>query len=336
MNDEILRLLYQRGDFLSGEEISKALHISRAAVWKRIHRLEEEGYAIKAVTNRGYRLVGPPAGALYGMALEEAFARLESPLWNRLIFREELDSSNLEGKRWLAEHPDASGVVITCERQTAGRGRRGRTWDSPSGSGIWVSLVLKPAIRPADASMLTLVAGMAVRETIAQLYGLDARIKWPNDIIIDNRKVCGILTEMSMEDMEMTGVIIGIGINVTNHAFPEELLPIATSVSMELEKTGAGPVPDRTELLLSLLQHFERFYHVFLETHDLTGLAETYNACCINCGRRVHVIAPDGVYQALALGIDGRGELRLRLDDGTEKTVSSGEVTIRGVMGYGE
>ncbi len=335
MNDEILRLLFQRGDFLSGEEISESLGISRAAVWKRIHRLQEQGYEIEAVPNRGYKLSGDPQGLVYGMTLEDRFAQLDSRIWHRLAFFETLDSSNLEGKRLLAADPEAAGTVIVCEEQTAGRGRRGRSWVSPPGAGIWTSLILKPQIPPQAASMLTLVAGMAVHRAIGNGFDLQPQIKWPNDILLRNRKVCGILTEMSVEDMEMTGVVIGIGINVTNQAFPEELSEIATSVSLELDR-AADALIDRAELLCRLLRDFEYYYTRFMQTQDLSLLMDEYNACCINCGRIVNVIAPDQVYQARAIGIDAQGRLRIRLADGTEKAVSSGEVTIRGVMGYGE
>ncbi|MCR5004824.1 MAG: biotin--[acetyl-CoA-carboxylase] ligase, partial [Clostridiales bacterium] len=214
MNDEILRLLHVRGDFLSGEEISRQLNISRTAVWKRIGKLKDEGYEIESVPHKGYRLDPYPRGKIYGWTLEQAFAELNSKLFRKLIFAETLDSTNLEAKRRIAAQEEAGGMVVVCEKQTAGRGRRGRSWASPAGSGLWMSLLLRPDIQPAHAPMLTLVAGMAVRDALEELYGLDAFIKWPNDIIVRDRKICGILTEMTMEDLEMSGVVVGIGINV--------------------------------------------------------------------------------------------------------------------------
>lgn len=334
MKNKILRLLYQRGDFLSGEEISQELQISRAAVWKHIVKLKEEGQQIEAVTNKGYRLKRPYRGQAYGWELEDRFAGLESGLWKELVFEETLDSSNLEAKRRIqnaaARGEDISGTVVTCEMQTAGRGRRGRRWESPAGSGIWVSLVLKPDIGPDKASMMTLVAGMAVRKALSDLFPLKAGIKWPNDIIVDDRKICGILTEMTVEDMEMTGIVVGIGINVSNEAFPEELRDVATSVNMAAHDKEA----DRASILMCLLGAMEEYYERFLKTGDLTGLMDEYNEHCINAGRMVHVIGVDTDWTAQAIGIDRNGGLRLIKEDGEETTVSSGEVTIRGVMGY--
>ena len=336
MHKEILRLLFQRGDFLSGEEISQKLGVSRAAVWKHIARLKEEGYEIEAVTRKGYRLVGKPEGLVYGWQLEQELQALDSPLWKRLVFQETLDSTNLEAKRQitdlLGKGEDPSGTVVVCEMQTAGRGRRGRSWVSPEGSGIWTSLILRPGIAPAKAPMLTLVAGLAVREALQSACSLDAWIKWPNDIIVGDRKICGILTEMTMEDLEMTGVVIGIGINVHHTEFPEELRAVATSAAMALG--DRAPAPDRAALLMQVLSSFEAFYKKFLATEDLQLLQEEYNQHCINIGRTVQVIGPAETWSAKALGIDAEGGLILTTEDGTTRTVFSGEVTIRGVMGY--
>ena len=331
MNDEILRLLHVRGDFLSGEEVSRLLNISRTAVWKRIGKLKEAGYEIESVPHKGYRLDPYPRGRIYGWTLEQAFSALESDLWKRLIFEETLDSTNLEAKRRINAQELSQGMVVVCEMQTAGRGRRGRTWASPAGSGLWMSLSLKPTIQPAHAPMLTILAGMAVRDALEDLYGLDAGIKWPNDIILRDRKICGILTEMTMEDLEMSGVVVGIGINVRAGAFPEELKDIATSI----EEESSLPAPDRAQLLCQVLRRFEQYYDTFVQTEDLSALRDAYEAHCVNIGRTVRVIEPLSSYEAKALGIDDLGALRLELEDGTLKTVTSGEVTIRGVMGYG-
>ena len=331
MNDEILRLLHVRGDFLSGEEISQQLNISRTAVWKRIGKLKEAGYEIESVPHKGYRLDPYPRGRIYGWTLEQAFAELDSSLWKHLVFEETLDSTNLEAKRRISAQEPAEGTVVVCEMQTAGRGRRGRSWASPAGSGLWMSLVLKPTIQPAHAPMLTILAGMAVRDALKDLYDLDAGIKWPNDIILRDRKICGILTEMTMEDLEMSGIVVGIGINVRSGAFPEELEDIATSIAEE----SGSPAPDRAQLLCQVLHCFEQYYDTFVKTEDLSMLRDAYEAHCVNIGRTVRVIDPLTSYEATALGIDDQGGLRLQLEDGTLKTVTSGEVTIRGVMGYG-
>lgn len=251
--------------------------------------------------------------------------KLKGQLWTQRLLYEELDSTNLEAKRYIEEHPDENGVVITSEVQTQGRGRRGRTWVSPAGNGIWMSMILHPKMSLEKAPMLTLVAGMAVRHALAACFQLDSQIKWPNDIIVNDKKICGILTEMRGD-----GVIVGIGINVGTESFDEELKKIATSVAME---TGVSE-PDREALLIAVLEAFETYYMTFLETEDLSGLMEEYNRHCINIGRTVRVIEVNREYTAVAEGIQKDGELIVVTTDGEQKQVSSGEVTIRGVMGY--
>lgn len=246
-------------------------------------------------------------------------------LWKQILAYDVLDSTNIEAKRYLAEHADADGVVITCEQQTEGRGRRGRTWVSPAGSGIWMSMVLQPEVPMEKAPMLTLIAGMAVRKAIQECFQVVPQIKWPNDIILNDRKVCGILTEM-----RGSGVIVGIGVNVEVQAFHEELKEVATSIALE---TGIQK-PDRAMLLKSILEYFEQYYKVFQKTMDLSGLVDEYNAHCINIGKRVRVIEVQGEYTAEAAGIEANGELVVISEDGVRKSVGSGEVTIRGVMGY--
>lgn len=330
MEDELLTLLSETDGFISGEQLSDRLGITRSAVWKRINRLREKGYTIDSVTNKGYRLLKEERGELYGKRLKEAFDEIPGDFWKTMIFKDVIDSSNLECKRYIQEHPGCEGVVVFCEQQTAGRGRRGRTWVSPPGSGIYMSMIIQPDFPASKAPMMTLLAGMAVRRSIEEVYGISPSIKWPNDIILSDRKVCGILTEMTMEDMTISGVVIGIGINVNNNAFGEELKEVATSIAME---TGTEQ-PDRAALAVKVLEWFEVYLNRFRETQDLSGVMEEYNAHCINTGKRVRVLLRDGEYEALARGIRPDGELEVKLDDGTITGVSSGEVTIRGVMGY--
>lgn len=250
---------------------------------------------------------------------------LKGDFWKKICLYEELDSTNLEAKRYLAENEEADGVILICEQQTQGRGRRGRTWVSQAGDGIWMSLVLQPQIPLEKAPMMTILAGMAVRSAIQKCYGLKPQIKWPNDIIINGKKVCGILTEMRGQ-----GVIVGIGINVGIEAFAGELEAIGTSIAME---TGMHK-PDRKLLVEAVLQEFEEVYQTFKVTLDLSQLKDAYNQNCINIGRQVRVIGVNEEYMAVAEGMDEEGELIVVTPEGTRNHVSSGEVTIRGVMGY--
>ena len=337
LDNEILRFLYAHDGYLSGEEISQTLGITRAAVAKRIAKLREEGYPISAVTNRGYRLEDKSLKACYGWELQKAFAGMESSLWRELRFEDTVDSTNLLAKRLIAsssENPE--GIVVTCELQTAGRGRRGRSWEVPAGSGIAMSPILCPKIPASRAPMLTLVAGMAVRKALEDLYDVHAVIKWPNDIVVDGKKICGILTEMSMEDLDMTGLAVGIGINVQQTAFDEEIAYKATSVALV---TGISK-PDRAALFTAVLRCLEDYYRRFMQTTDLSLLQDEYHAHCVNVGRMVHVMEnpadPDSGYSACATGITRYGDLRLRKADGSETVVSSGEVSVRGVYGYAE
>ncbi|MFR5602481.1 MAG: biotin--[acetyl-CoA-carboxylase] ligase, partial [Lachnospiraceae bacterium] len=218
-------------------------------------------------------------------------------------------------------------VVADC--QTAGKGRRGRSWESPKGTGIWMSLVMRPKVPPMCASMLTLVAAMAVAKGIDQETGLDSRIKWPNDIVAGSKKVCGILTEMSAELDQIHYVVTGMGINVNMDQFPEEIRETATSLCLE-----TGRKIDRGALIGAIMSAFEEYYKRYEEHQDLSDLMEEYNDKLANRNREVRVLASGGEYTGIALGIDKTGQLLVRREDGSVATVLSGEVSVRGIYGY--
>ena len=215
---EVLRMLKETDDYLSGQEICERLNVSRTAVWKVIKQLETEGYEIEAVRNRGYRL------RFLGDILSQA--ELESSIdsgWagKNILYFDETDSTNTEIKK-AAEKDAPHGTLAVADYQSMGKGRRGRSWAAPHGVGIWMSLLLRPELPPTCASMLTLVAALAVADGIREVCDLEAKIKWPNDIVVNGKKVCGILTEMSTELECINYIVTGIGINVANHEFPEE------------------------------------------------------------------------------------------------------------------
>lgn len=325
MKGEILKLLKETDGYVSGQELCRRFGVSRTAVWKVINQLKEEGYEIEAVRNRGYALKG--AGDVLSEA--ELLSCLKTE-WagGRTVYFDATDSTNIQARR-LAEAHAPHGTLVVSDRQDGGKGRRGRSWASPSGVGIWMSLILRPEIAPSSASMLTLAAALAVREGIREETGLSPLIKWPNDLVLNGKKICGILTEMSTELMEIQYVITGIGINVNQREFPSEIRDTATSLSLE-----AGRCFRRSSLIAAILKAFEKDYAAFLKTGDLSLLLEEYNACLVNRGKEVCILDPSGEYRAVAEGIDESGSLLVTLPDGTRREIISGEVSVRGIYGY--
>ena len=244
----------------------------------------------------------------------------------RLFFCEETDSTNAwagrEGKKGAAD-----GSLYLAEIQRAGRGRRGRVWDTQAGTSVAMSLLLRPQL-PADRlSMLTLVMGLAAAEGIEQASGLHTGIKWPNDLVAGGRKLCGILTETSSG---MDYVVIGMGININVPSFPEELQDKATSVFLEL-----GKKVSREAIVAEILLSFEKYYPIFLQRGDLSQLSEAYQELLVNQGQQVLVQDPSGSYTGQALGINDRGGLLVRREDtGRTEEVYAGEVSVRGIYGY--
>ncbi len=239
----------------------------------------------------------------------------------KIICMEEIDSTNNEAKR--NSHYD-DGTVFVAERQSNGRGRRGREWFSSS-DGIWTSILLKPRIESKKLPVITLVAGLAVCKVLKK-RGLNAQIKWPNDVVINKKKVCGILSEFVWEKDEPC-VILGLGINVNIKDFPNELEVVATSVYME-----SGKAMDKAELLGEILKEFEEEYEFFLKQGFLL-LMEEYKKNCASIGKMVKVILPDIEYEAFCEDINSDGELVVKR--GEEKIIlNSGEVSVRGIYGY--
>ena len=319
----ILELLRRQEGFLSGEDIGRELSITRAAVWKGIKKLREEGYEIEAVTNRGYRLTNPET--MYNKRELEQGLKTKT-MGQTIYFYEETDTTNNRARE-LALEGAPEGTLVVAEKQTAGRGRRGKVWESPLGTGIWMSLVLRPQIAPTEASVLTLLCGLATAEAIEAKTGLSAGIKWPNDILINGKKAVGILTEMDCEMSEVHFVIPGIGINVNTASFPPEIAEIATSLYLECGKTVS-----RRRLVHKVLERLEEHYETFLRTGSFAAMLEDYRKHCITLGKEVHVLGREPFF-AEALDITPEGELLVRrADNGKEEVVFSGEVSIRGVI----
>jgi BirA family biotin operon repressor/biotin-[acetyl-CoA-carboxylase] ligase len=324
MKAEILTMLRESDGYVSGQELCNKFGVSRTAVWKAINQLKDMGYVIEAVSNKGYHMVSAPD------VMNEAEIRsLLHTEWagQELFCYDTIDSTNTKAKD-LAEQGYPSGTLVVSDQQVAGKGRRGRSWESPSGSGIFMTLLLKPEINPNNASMLTLVAALATAKAISDITEADARIKWPNDIVINGRKICGILTEMSAQFDYINHIVIGIGINVHNETFPEEISQTASSLLLE-----CGRRFHRASLIARFLECFEKDYAVFLETEDLEGLMKEYNALLVNTQKQVRVLDPKEPFEGKAIGITKKGELIVDTWE-SRKLVSSGEVSVRGIYGY--
>ena len=325
MKNEILRLLKECDAYISGQQLCDHFQVSRTAVWKVMEQLKKEGYEIEAVRNRGYRLKSSP-----DVMSEAELRSLIKTDWAgaQIVYYEETDSTNNRAKD-AGEKGIGHGTLFVADRQSAGKGRRGRRWVSPSGTSIYMSLLLRPEIAPNSAPMLTLVMGLSVAEGIRKVTGMDAGIKWPNDIVINKKKICGILTEMAAEMEYISYVVIGVGINVNQREFPSEIRNMATSLCVE-----DGHTYQRSEIVAAVLEQFEKNYKTFTESKDLSGIQDAYNAILVNRGQEVKVLEPGNEYEAFAEGINKTGELIVALPDGSKKEIFSGEVSVRGLYGY--
>lgn len=327
MKEKILELLRERHSYVSGQELCEHFGVSRTAVWKHIQALKKEGYIIDSVSNRGYRLLEEP-----DLVTPDRVSPLLDTEWaaRNIVFYEKTDSTNIRAKA-LGDEGAAHGTLVIAEQQSSGRGRRGKSWVSPPGESIYMSLLLKPDIIIGNASMLTLVAAMAIAKAVERLPGeaVACGIKWPNDIIVGGKKICGILTEMSTEADYINSIVIGMGINVNASFFAPEVAQVATSLKLE---TGSTYV--RAKLIADIMICFEQYYQVFIRTQDMSGLVEEYNSMLLNCGRQVRVIENDREWIGTAQGITHTGALSVIDEQGKCREIISGEVSVRGVLGY--
>ncbi len=334
MKTKILTMLRSADNYVSGQEICEKLGVSRTAVWKVINQLKEDGYGIEAVQNKGYRIVDYP-DVLTQCEIESVIALEGTKVFAKnLSCNDVVDSTNNVAKK-MAEDNAVHGTLVVAEQQTGGKGRRGRNWVSPRGTGIWMTYLLRPDIAPDRASMLTLVAAMAVADGINEVIKAAGGkagcvIKWPNDIVLNSKKIVGILTEMSADPDSVNYVAVGIGINVNTTEFDEEIRENASSI---LAQTGYHI--QRSRIIGAVTRRFEEHYKTFIKTADLSGLIEQYNNMLVNVGRQVRILSAGAEDETgTAIGIDKMGELLVKSEDGTVKPVISGEVSVRGLYGY--
>ena len=325
MKEEILRLLRSADGYISGQELCNRFGVSRTAVWKAINQLKEAGYEIEAQQNKGYRLMAAP-----DLMTEAEIKSLMHTEWvaKEVLYFDTIDSTNTKAQE-LAEKGYQSGTLVVADKQESGKVRRGRSWVSPSGTGIFMTLMIKPDINPNNASMLTLVAALAVAKAITSVTGEEAMIKWPNDIVVNGKKVCGILTEMNAQFDYINHIVVGIGINVHNESFPEEISQMASSLMIE----AGGKRFHRAQIIAETMSYFEQYYDTFLKTQDLSALVREYDKLLVNRNKSVRVLDPKEPFDGKAMGITPKGELIVDTWE-SRKLVSSGEVSVRGIYGY--
>lgn len=325
MKEKVLELLRTAQGELSGEQLSRTLGVSRAAVWKAIEQLRREGFEIAASTRRGYRLTFAPDT----LSAARIAAQLDGHPWAaQLHVMDCVDSTNSYLKRLAAQGaPDGASAI--ADRQTAGRGRRGRSFYSPEGQGLYLSVLLRPQARPDELMHLTAMSAVAASRAVEAVCGLRPGIKWTNDLVFGTRKLAGILTELSVvaETMETDYVIIGIGVNCAQQEFPEELRGIATSIRME-----RGEAVDRCALAAALLREFARMEDA-LVTERAQWLRE-FSEHCVTVGKEVLLVRGEETRAAHADGIGPNAELLVTYADGTKEAITSGEVSVRGMYGY--
>lgn len=322
MRKRILELLRASGsEPVSGEEISRKLEVSRTAIWKHIQTLKNEGYEIESVPKKGYILREAPDR----LFPQEITSRLKTKwLGHSICYQDSVDSTNNVAKA-IANGGCENGLMIVAEEQCSGKGRLSRGWISPYAKGIWFSVVLKPPFLPQEASKCTLLAAVSVVKTINKLKGVNAAIKWPNDVLLNGRKLVGILTEMNAEFGHINYVVIGTGVNTNGQKedYPEEVRDLAVSVADVAQEPFT-----RVDLLVDILKNMEDLYEQVLQ-HGFAPVLDEWRKYSCTLGQDVKVIAPDETYFGKALDIDEEGLLIVERTDGKIDKVVAGDVSIR-------
>lgn len=314
MKEKILDYLNKEHDYISGDQISKHLGISRQGLWKHIQELKDSGYEIVAVPHLGYRLESVP-DRLFPFEISR---QLNTKFIAKDIHYFEYLDSTMNMAMQLGMKSVPSGSLVLAESQTKGRGRLGRNWFSPKYKGIYLSLILRPAIAPAISPVLTLLAAVSICEAVKKMLNLDVQIKWPNDVFINNKKFTGILTEMNAEIDKINFVVIGIGLNVNN----DKKSLIAQSASL---KESCGRMINRIALLQELLRRIENNYFL-LENKGAGPIIDKWRSFSLTLGKRVKVYCQNKHIEGCAVDIDNDGSLLIRKDSGLIQKVSSGDV----------
>ncbi|WP_424766236.1 biotin--[acetyl-CoA-carboxylase] ligase [Paenibacillus sp. sgz302251] len=318
-NESLLQLFeVSPGEYVSGESISQKLGVSRTAIWKQIRKLEAAGYQFEASRRLGYRLISIPDK----LSVAELSSRLSSAVFGKTLQLFDSVESTQNLARTAAEEGAAEGTLFIAEQQVSGRGRMGRGWISPRGKGIWMSMVLRPSVPIHFAPQLTLLTAVALCRSLKRITDLPIGIKWPNDLLINGKKISGILLESAAEDERLRYVIAGIGIsvNLEEADYPEELLTKATSLLV-----AAGQKWDRTEIIAHFLKEWEQLYTLYQE-QGFSPIITLWEALSVSLGVQVRLITPQGDIVGIPIGLDESGAIRVELADGSIKTVFSAEM----------
>ncbi|OHR74559.1 bifunctional biotin--[acetyl-CoA-carboxylase] synthetase/biotin operon repressor [Bacillus sp. HMSC76G11] len=309
------------GEFLSGQKLSETLGCSRTAVWKHIEDLRSEGYELEAVRKRGYRITHKPDK----ISGNEIQLGLKTEFMGRHIHFEEVVSSTQKIAHSLAGDGAEEGTIVVADQQTGGRGRLARAWYSPKQTGIWMSMILRPKIPINKTPQLTLLTAVALIQAIEEVTGLTPEIKWPNDIMINGKKIVGILTELQAEADRVHSVIIGVGMNV-NHTldqFPEELQAIATSIAEE-----TGEPADRAQVIQVIMKNFEKLYTSYL-IHGFKPVKLLWESYAISLNKNLIARTLQGTIRGRAIGIDDEGVLLLETAEGKIEKIYSADIEIQ-------
>ncbi|MBO8162968.1 MAG: biotin--[acetyl-CoA-carboxylase] ligase [Brevibacillus sp.] len=319
IKQEILKAFREHPDqFISGEHLSQLCHCSRTAVWKHIEELRQEGYEFEAVRRSGYRLVTAPDR----IAAEEIAAGLETETIGHTVYAYDTVVTTQQLAHEAAGKGAPEGTLVVADQQTGGRGRLGRVWHSPKGTGIWMSLILRPHIELTRAPQMTLLTAVAMARAVQSETGLEAQIKWPNDILINEKKVCGILTELNAESDRINYLVIGIGINVNQQPqdYPPELRSTATSLRIE-----AGQPFHRAMLIQTFCKQFEQLYREYLE-HGFAPIKARWEAYATTLGKMLTVRTQHTTIEGRAVGLDPDGVLVVEDRDGVRHKVYSADI----------
>lgn len=322
LRDKVLAALKENPEqWVSGESLSEMLEVSRTTVWKQIKILEAEGYQVDSSTKKGYRLSTPPDL----LSPDEVCPGLTTKVFGRenYFYYREIDSTNNRA-RALASEGYPEGTVVVAETQTTGRGRRGRSWYSPDSQGIYVSLILRPALPLKEISRISLLVAVAVAETLETELGLTARIKWPNDLLVENKKICGILSEAVTDTDGIEYIVVGIGLNINNpvQEFPGDFRTVPTSAQAEKRQSCS-----RVKVLQGLLTSFEQHYFNLLNA-NFTQTLEKGRILSLAIGQKLRLDTINGFIEGQAIDIDDNGFLLVRDQSGIIHTIMSGEITI--------
>jgi BirA family biotin operon repressor/biotin-[acetyl-CoA-carboxylase] ligase len=307
-----------KDDYLSGEEISRRLKVTRAAIWKHIEKLRQTGYDIEAQPHLGYRLKAIPDK----MIPDEIQNNLETKIFGKTIYSYESTNSTNDIAYDLAEKGAKEGVIVIAEEQKKGKGRLGRSWASPKG-GIYLSVIIRPDIMPAEIQEFTLVAALSVAKAISQTAKLVVQIKWPNDILLNEKKVCGILAEMKAESDKIDFVILGIGVNANIDS--SRLPNTATSLN-----EVAGSDVARIELARSIITNLEKYYFMFKKEGFDGRIRNSIKDLSCTLGKHVKIQSHSHSYEGEATDIDEKGALLVRHETGLRYRILSGDVTFIG------